>query len=148
MAPNTEQLIREVIDLTPLLRSKIIRPMETCAGKRIAPGQLNILTILTERGPKTMAQLGQEMIVCRQQMTQLIESLVQKGFVAKKADRLDRRTVRVNLTEEGERYIRDVNADMTRELYPIFDGYTDEQKRNLIKTAKAMREIMMGETGA
>ena len=141
---NTENVVREVVDLTPLLRRQILRPMETCAQPRIAPAQLSILTILKENGPHTMAQLGREISVCRQQMTGLIEELRQKGLVNRTQGKKDRRTVIVELTDRGRQMMEDREKEVMRALYPIFDRYSEQEKARLIETARAMRAIMHG----
>ena len=141
---DTEHVVREVIDLTPLLRREILRPMDTCGQSRIAPGQMNILSCLMENGPQTMAQLGRQICVCRQQMTGLIEELIQKGLVNRARGEKDRRTVVVGLTERGRETMREREQEMMRALYPIFDRYTDQEKESLMLTARTMREIMHG----
>ena len=140
---NTENVVREVIDLTPLFRRRVLRPMES-AQPRIAPGQLSILTILKESGPHTMAQLGRQIFVCRQQMTGLIEELLQKGLVTRSQGKKDRRTVLIEITDRGLEMVKKREEEMMRALYPIFDGYSEEEKARLIETARAMRAIMHG----
>ena len=141
---ETERVVREVIDLTPLLRRNILRPMEACAQPRMAPGQASILMILKENGPHTMAQLGREIMVCRQQMTGLIEELLQKGLVTRSRGDRDRRTVLIEITDRGLELVEEREQEMMRALYQILDRYSEKEKARLAETARAMREIMHG----
>ena len=139
---DTEHLVREVIDLTPHLKRHILRPMETAGQARVAPNQLGILSSLMENGPQTMAQLGRQICVCRQQMTGLIDELIRKGLVARNRGETDRRTVKIELTDQGLEMMREQEREMMRALYPIFDRYSEERKAGLIETARTMRDII------
>jgi len=140
---DTRALAEAVVDLSPTLKQQIIRPMETCGQTRMAPNQLAILTILKD-GPRTMASLGKNIWVCRQQMTGLIEELVKKELVTRAPGKKDKRTVEVTLTEQGLQAVRQWEEEMIRALMPVFEQYTERQKAQLMKTARTMHEIMQG----
>lgn len=144
MAVDTARVVREVIDLAPLLRRNIVRPVDTCTVSRMPQNQMAILSSLMENGSQTMAQLARQIIVCRQQMSQLTDELEKKGLVRRRASETDRRAVRVNLTEAGMAVVGEMEVEMLRALYPVFDGYTDEQKAILLDAAQAMRQVMHG----
>ncbi|MEA4899956.1 MarR family winged helix-turn-helix transcriptional regulator [Bacillota bacterium Meth-B3] len=139
---DTERLVREVIDLTPLLKRHILRPMETAGHSRVAPNQLSILSSLMENGPQSMARLGRQICVCRQQMTGLIDELIRKGLVERSRGEMDRRTVTIELTDQGREMVLEQEREMMRALYPIFDRYSEERKAGLIETARTMRDII------
>lgn len=144
MAVDTAQIVREVIDLTPLLRQHIVRPVEMCASKMLPANQMAVMNSLMENGSQTMAQLARQIVVCRQQMSQLIDELEKKSLVRRRASETDRRAVRVTLTEAGMAVVGEMETELIAKLYPMFDGYTDEQKVLLLSAAQAMRQIMHG----
>ncbi|MEF9974909.1 MAG: MarR family transcriptional regulator [Clostridia bacterium] len=144
MPDNTANLVKEVLELTPLIQRHVLRPIERSTGSRLAPNQFSILTILSEVGAETMVGLSRQIAVCRQQMTQLIDELAKKNLVRRTMSETDRRSVVVTITDLGLDCVKCAHQDALDALYPIFDGYTDAQKADLIQTAQTMREIMHG----
>ncbi|MEG1264789.1 MAG: hypothetical protein RSE59_11235, partial [Clostridia bacterium] len=64
MPDNTANLIKEVLELTPLIQRHVLRPIERSSSSRLAPNQFSILSILSEVGAETMVGLSRQIAVC------------------------------------------------------------------------------------
>ena len=71
------------------------------AGEQVTLTQYRSLVILASRGPQSMAALAEAVAVTPPTASRLCERLVRKGLVRRRADRRDRRQVRIALTEAG-----------------------------------------------
>ena len=142
MAVNTDQLVREVIQLAPIIKQQFVRPVDACVSGKIPPNQMSILNILSKHDSQTMVQLSKQILVCRQQMTQLIDEMVKKGLIARAANENDRRSVCIALTDYGRTRLDELNAELVLELRQVFEAYTDEQKASLMANAREIRRIV------
>ena len=76
------------------------------AGEEVTLTQYRSLVVLASRGPQSVAALAEAVAVTPPTASRLCERLVRKGLVRRRADRRDRRQVRVGLTETGRRLDR------------------------------------------
>ena len=69
--------------------------------------QFNIMRILRgQKGcPLTLKSISERMIDPMSNTSRLVDKLVSKGFVERKADTCDRRQIAISLTKEGERHL-------------------------------------------
>ena len=142
MAVNTDQLVREVIHLAPIIKQQFVRPVDACFAGKIPPNQMSILNILAKQGSRTMVQLSKQILVCRQQMTQLVDEMEKKGLISRALNESDRRSVLIILTDHGRKRLEEINIELVEELRNVFEAYTDEQKASLMANAREIRRII------
>jgi DNA-binding MarR family transcriptional regulator len=76
------------------------------AGEEVTLTQYRSLVVLASRGPQGVASLAEALAVTAPTASRLVERLVRKGLVRRRADRQDRRQVRIGLTEAGRDLVR------------------------------------------
>lgn len=59
-----------------------------------------------------MTELSQQMNMCKQQMTPLIDKLIDNGFVNREHDSADRRSLRISLTSEGADLLKNIQQNV------------------------------------
>ncbi|MFH1057095.1 MAG: MarR family transcriptional regulator [Pseudomonadota bacterium] len=81
--------------------------------------QMHTLEILGSSGQLRMKELAGKMGITTGALTVLVDRLVRAGLVARQPNEQDRRSIRVGLTEEGAKYIREhhkLHRQLTHEL--------------------------------
>ncbi len=104
-----DQLEVEVIDLWKI-SSRVInswrrvldREME---GMSLKPIELRILKMLQDNGESSMNVIARQMGVTSPWITMEIERLKKRGLVTKNRSQTDRRTIKISLTDEGNRLV-------------------------------------------
>jgi DNA-binding MarR family transcriptional regulator len=86
------------------------------AGEEVTLTQYRSLVVLASRGPQGVASLAEALAVTAPTASRLVERLVRKGLVRRRADRQDRRQVRIGLTEAGRDLIRLVTERRREEI--------------------------------
>ena len=86
------------------------------AGEEVTLTQYRSLVVLASRGPQGVASLAQALAVTAPTASRLVERLVRKGLVRRRADRQDRRQVRIGLTEAGRDLVRLVTGRRREEI--------------------------------
>ena len=84
----------QVLFLVSMYR-KLMRPLEECFRGRCTSHQLWAILTLEAAGPMPVGQLAEAMRVTKQQMSRMVEGLVEEGLLFRKADPSDGRRLLV-----------------------------------------------------
>jgi DNA-binding MarR family transcriptional regulator len=111
------------------------------AGEQVTLTQYRSLVVLASRGPQSVAALAEAVAVTPPTASRLCERLVRKGLVRRRADRHDRRQVRLALTEAGRDLIDTVTARRRQEIADLLASVPAETQRSVVA---ALRQLAAG----
>jgi DNA-binding MarR family transcriptional regulator len=74
---------------------RLLRPLGVSAAGGLALGQLR------DHGPMSPSELGERLIVTRATVTGVVDSLERRGFVRRSPNPADRRSLLIEITDEG-----------------------------------------------
>lgn len=94
--------------------------------------QFRSLVVLASRGPQGMASLAEALGVTPPTATRLCDRLVRKGLVRRRADRNDRRQVRVALTDPGKKLVDIVTQRRRQEIAKLLSEVPEEARRSVV----------------
>jgi DNA-binding MarR family transcriptional regulator len=95
--------------------------------------QFRSLVVLASRGPQVMAALAEALGVTPPTASRLCDRLVRKGLIRRRADRADRRQVRVALTEAGRRMVDVVTERRRSELATLLASVPPDARRSVVE---------------
>ena len=110
------------------------------AAEEVTLPQYRSLVVLASRGPQTVAALAEGVGVTPPTATRMCDRLVRKGLVRRRADRRDRRQVRVALTVEGRRLVDSVTRRRRREIARLLGSIPIEAQRSLVGALQLLAE--------
>nr|WP_144921256.1 MarR family transcriptional regulator [Paenibacillus bovis] len=117
---------------------------ELLADYTITPPQFVALQWLFEEGNMTIGDLSQKMYLAFSTTTDLIDRMEKKELVTRMKDPNDRRVVRIQLLEKGEKIIDEVIKKRQKYLHDILGDYSADEvillKDNLSKLHQQMRK--------
>ena len=110
-------------------------------------GQLRLLSVLAINESRTVGELADDLGVRPPTATGMTERLVRQGLIERSGDPADRRIVRIMLTEQGRRAMREIEDAGRGFLAPIFERLGPQKVHELIaifdefvKAARAIQE--------
>jgi DNA-binding MarR family transcriptional regulator len=107
--PDLDPSPLEVVGRVIVLAQHLERSVEAALERHgLTLGQFDILATLRRHGPKgglSPSQLLESVMLSSGGMTARLDKLTEAGLIYRKADREDRRAVRVELTAKGRRVI-------------------------------------------
>lgn len=109
-----DEIAKELSELMPLIARRLIKPVEQQAKQMLSPSQMYSLDILFEKGTITMTELSTELQMSKQQMTPIIDKLVENGLVQREHDCVDRRTVKISITSTGEQFLKSFHSEVSQ----------------------------------
>lgn len=122
-----KEKIDEFVDILwriiPAIRKKFINPLKIKDAPGLAPHQMHCLLIVKDKEPISMTNLALLLDVSRQQLTRIVDSLIDMHLLKKIQNPTNRRQVLTCLSSDGELYfdelidhLRKMTADSFAEL--------------------------------
>lgn len=130
------ELLDELLSHTP---AAVMRVMRRRPGGAISLVHLNVLSVLEQDGPQAMRGLAEALDVSRASATGIVDRMAERGLVTRQRDTVDRRVIRVALTEEGGAVLGGLSAERREAFGELLDELTDAELEGFLRGARAMR---------
>ncbi len=88
-----------------LIRRKVVKTTLADSNLDIKTLHFEIMHVLKNEGTLHPAKIGEKLELAKAQMTQLIDKLVELGFVKRETCSDDRRTINITLTDKGRKVL-------------------------------------------
>lgn len=141
-----EEIQESLLTVMPYWNYRISKPFKHLLDDGVSLEMYYCLQIIRsfEKAP-TMSELGQKVRMSKQQMTKIMNRLDELAFVERRHDPINRRAVRVYITDTALRYVEDFRRKKTACFYEILENM-DEQDQADFKQAidTLIRVLSMG----
>jgi DNA-binding MarR family transcriptional regulator len=130
-APGQEQLVDAVLSASRVLVAIAARSLAD-VGEEVTLTQYRSLVVLASRGPQGVAALADAVAVTPPTASRMCERLVKKNLVTRRANRHDRRQVRVALSPAGRRLVDAVTTRRRQEIELLVGSISVESRSELV----------------
>lgn len=121
----------DLLGLVPVLirlNRVLTQQIDTDCNLDITPTQMHALIVLHKTGATSLSGLTEYLGMQKQQMTKISGALVKKGYASRATDPDNRRTVIIELTEEGKKAIGRIKSNHNSAM-GRFLALLDEENR-------------------
>jgi MarR family transcriptional regulator, organic hydroperoxide resistance regulator len=137
-----EMHLIEVRNLFSDLFQHMVMSSKGLMGFPVNNSQLKAMTAFHEDRHYSMGELCKIANVKMPSMTEVVDKLVEEGFVERVRDTEDRRVVKVQLTDSGKKAHGGILKTREQELMNIFGCLDEKQRTRLLKSLRAVSSIM------
>jgi DNA-binding MarR family transcriptional regulator len=131
--------VARVLDCLPALRRALGTDVPTSpSGDSISSTQFYAVRALEHRD-RTAGELARAISVRLPTLTQIVDALVDRGWIERRDDPADRRKVWLSLTESGREAAHFAGASAEARLETVLSEMTQPQRRALVKGMEALR---------
>jgi DNA-binding MarR family transcriptional regulator len=120
--------IEKLLEDTRMLKRKMLFGM---AGHlkdgHITASQWLVLRYLRKSEGTTLKEIAQTLNMTSSAATQLVKSLVQKGYVIRKTSRDDKRALNLSLSDKSKKRMEALRRERIQEMEHVFDILTDAE---------------------
>ncbi len=141
---SPEEATRELLAVLPLLNRIVAAEVRREAGEETTMPQFRVLDHLAA-GPLTLSALARKRRVSLQSMSELVQALVERGWVMRTPDPNDRRQQLLHQTEHGRRHYERATQKMLEQLSPLLAKLTEEERAAVEVALPALRRVLTGE---
>ena len=103
-------------DLIRHIKNKFFRPLEQVVKCDISPMQFRTLEVISENKTITMTDLANEVCISKQQLTPMIDKLIDSNAVERKNDKEDRRIIKISPTTYGNELLEERKTKLLNSL--------------------------------
>lgn len=127
------QDIKTIIDGVHVIKRKLIACNlgKPCASKQgialITPSQWAVLHVIMERDNPGVKEVADRLGITSSAATQLVEGLVEKGYVIRENDQMDRRAFVLRVSTTQKRKIELIKAETMKRFTQMFAALTDDE---------------------
>lgn len=129
-----------LLALMPLYHRHIFRINRHASGLETA--QYRVLGVLMKTGPQPISDIGRALFISKPYMTVLIDSLMEKGWIARGNDPRDRRVILVSITPEGKKHLRRAFEIYKEDVKTLLSGLKKNDISRLCSSAEHLKEIL------
>lgn len=133
-----EQILKTVVSLKRAVNYLDQSIKKDLIRVNLTLNEFGVLEILLHKGPQTVQQIVDKILVANSSTTYVVDRLCSKGFVARKVSEVDRRVTYIHLTSEGEQLICAYFQEHQQLLDQLFHALDDQQLGQLHDLLKTM----------
>ena len=140
----TVEVTRELLAVLPLLNRIVAAEVRREAGEETTMPQFRVLAHLSP-GPLTLSALAKKRRVSLQSMSELVQALVERGWVVRTPDPSDRRQSLLGLTDQGRAHYERAQAQTLQRLAPLMAQLAPEELAAVLMALPALRRVLIQE---
>jgi len=129
-----------------LLLWKATKAVEALAGRSISqfgmiPTDFGVLEALLHKGPLTVKQIGEKVLLTSGSMTAAVDRLEKRGLVVRSNDAHDRRARIISLTPEGRELIERAFACHRDAMEEGLKGFSEAERIVLLPLLRSLGRV-------
>lgn len=139
---RNELLMNDSILFYPIQYSNYINYIYNLLGEVDTP-KVYVLVLLSLRnfGPMPISRIGERIGIARPNMTAIIDGLTERGLIRRTASATDRRITNIEMTEDGEAYIKELLAKLYVIMQEQFARLSDEEVEKMVASLEFLLSI-------
>lgn len=144
---TAEDITRELLSVLPLLNRIVVEAVRREAGEETTMPQFRCLAHLAE-APLTLSALAKRRHVTLQSMGEVVQALVERGWVARTPDPRDRRQALLALTAAGRAHYERAHERSVRTLAPLVARLSAGELGAVQIALPALHRVLTGDEDA
>lgn len=130
-----------IFELIPLLDHEFVKPVDIKFRSTISQTQVNILAALRKHD-MTMKELSESMTISKQQMTILIDKLVNKKYTIRKTSAEDRRIIIIAITPAGLELLEKLRSFTLSILKEKMNTMSHDDQEAIAQAASQLHRVL------
>jgi len=144
MMTNAEGTARELLALLPLINRIMVADLRREVGEDTTMPQFRVLAYLSAT-PLTLSDISRLRRVSLQAAGELIQTLVDRGWIKRVPDPKDRRQMLLHLTDEGQHQYQRAHDRMLAHLIPFVEMLSDKEIAAVQIALPALQRVLSRE---
>jgi DNA-binding MarR family transcriptional regulator len=104
-------------------------------------------TLVTFGAPMSPSELNKYLTIEGTSISVLIDGIEERGFIRRRRSRVDRRMVKVNLTEQGQELLSEIDPQISRLIEKIYGLLSEAERKQLITLCRKVRDASVENNG-
>jgi DNA-binding MarR family transcriptional regulator len=132
-----KKLIEEIMASFHAMRNKMqTRAMHSGPKDCVTHSQLFVSGVIEQHRGIGIKEISKRMGISSSATTQLVDGLVEKGYVMRRADSKDRRALHLKLSTKGKKHIAELRNKRMKMIAVLFNALDDGELETYLKLHK------------
>lgn len=133
-----EEMLEDSIIYTSLFNMELINLSERKFMKTFFR-----LLLIEQYGNPSMSTLGKALNISKNQMTVKMDELFDEGMIERVPDENDRRILRIVLTDEGKKRIKESHETVIEDMNQLLSPLSPEEVKELSKSIEVIKNAVL-----
>ncbi len=143
---TSHETAHDLLSTLPLLSRVMIVELRQEAGEETTMPQFRVLSYLYDT-PLTVSDIARRRRVSFQSAGELVQTLVERGWIMRIPDPNDRRQSLLHLTDAGRKEYERAQDHMLERISELLDSLTDEDKATIRRAMSLLHTVLVDEVG-
>ncbi len=140
---DIREMERLLLGVLPWWNYRLAKPFKALLDEEVSLEMYYCIQVLQWTGkPVTMSELAQSMHMPKQQMTKMVNRLVEQGFVERVYDPSDRRVIRIRLTEKAVRYSEQFLDQNAGEFRRLLEQIDEKDREDFVRAMAVLLRVL------
>ena len=109
----------------------------------LTSAQIKLLTCFSDKNEFTMTELSRSLNVSMPTMTAMVDRLFKSKMVERERDDVDRRVVKVQLTDAGKKILKKLISIRREEMEKILMNLNEEEMKNYLTSIEMVARLLV-----
>jgi DNA-binding MarR family transcriptional regulator len=141
MTASPDECAREVLEVVPLIMWAIRAQMRSHRTRDLTVVQFRALAFLGRNKGASLSDLAEHIGLTRPSASKLVDGLVGRRMVSRKADSVDRRRIRLTLTEKGASSLQAARGAAQAALAARLGALTSGEQATIWQAMRALHSL-------
>ncbi len=141
MTWTAQEATHELLAVLPYLNRLVAVELRRTAGEETSMPQFRVLGLLATE-PLTLSALSRKRRVTLQAAGELVQALVERGWIVREPDPADRRQALLHLTDQGWLHYEHAQEAMTQRLVPLLEQLNQDETQAVQMALPALRRVL------
>lgn len=142
MKPDSFRITADLTDIMMILHKRIFNPSIIAKRSKISPAQLGIMFTLLRIENPSVSQLAKLLRISKPNMTPLLDSLIELGYIKRDRDEKDRRILRISLTKEGKAFYEKMKEYNSEAIENGMKSLTPEEAEEMARCSGILLSLL------
>jgi DNA-binding MarR family transcriptional regulator len=134
---DRKKLIEEIMASFYAMKNKVYsNKSQSRSGAHITHSQLFVLGIIEKNNDIGIKEIAKKLNISSSAATQLVDGLVESGYVTRKHNPKDRRALHLELSTKGWKYVSDFKNRCIKSMMALFGALSDKELKTYIALHK------------
>ena len=138
--------VADLLSIPPVLhrtfRQKVLRTTFGEFYEKITSIHGEIIRLLEEEGALSIGEIGDQLMIAKAQMTQLIDKLVELDIVERRPVKGDRRKIEIALTNTGKGLLQEHKKNIDKSVSDLMSGLSERDLRSLSDALIVVKNVL------
>ncbi|PSL43276.1 MarR family transcriptional regulator [Salsuginibacillus halophilus] len=139
---NTSELVDQTLFILPHLSKKLFEPIHRNEASELHQTHFHILHLVSEHPMLKISEIAAKLAVKKPNLTPLLNTLTEKGFISRKKDEHDGRVMYITLTETGRRFLDEKKGELQIKVADRLASLSAEDQAKLGRAVADMHEVI------